>query len=187
MLCASLCALLVLAVVATMLWYFCKWLRRLCCGFTEHFLSVVRSSVCACVAVYHQCLHGKLCRSSTKCLMNSQWCDGYRHCSDGEDESHCCNNFTMHALIGKHVVYLLSDITSVDCGWMVLFSLNCSPSLWDQLHTARLLPWPWYMAAGVFRKMGPRLCEDYVWAAGIQEVLIVFFFRLHCILNSPLP
>ncbi|XP_051257255.1 transmembrane protease serine 2 isoform X1 [Dicentrarchus labrax] len=63
-LCASLCVLLVLAVAGLLLWYF----------------------------LYYQCLLGTLCRSG-KCLSPSQWCDGVRDCSHGEDESQC---FRLH-------------------------------------------------------------------------------------------
>ncbi|XP_026228349.1 transmembrane protease serine 2-like [Anabas testudineus] len=37
---------------------------------------------------YYQCILGKPCRNG-KCLSRSQWCDGVRDCSQGEDESHC--------------------------------------------------------------------------------------------------
>ncbi|XP_041808535.1 transmembrane protease serine 2 isoform X2 [Chelmon rostratus] len=60
-LCASLCVLLILAVVSLLLWYF----------------------------LYYQCLLGKSCRSGGKCLSHSQWCDGVKDCPHGEDESHC--------------------------------------------------------------------------------------------------
>uniref|UniRef100_A0A8D2ZJN8 Transmembrane serine protease 2 n=1 Tax=Scophthalmus maximus TaxID=52904 RepID=A0A8D2ZJN8_SCOMX len=60
-LCVSLCVALFLAVVGILLWYF----------------------------LYYQCLLGKSCRSGGKCLSPSQWCDGVRDCSHGEDESQC--------------------------------------------------------------------------------------------------
>eukprot|EP00064_Thunnus_orientalis_P014238 superscaffoldBa00002453_g14280 len=60
-LCVSLCAVLVLAVVGLLLWYF----------------------------LYYQCLLGKSCRSGGACLSASQWCDGVQDCSHGEDEAQC--------------------------------------------------------------------------------------------------
>uniref|UniRef100_A0A3Q1H8D4 Transmembrane serine protease 2 n=1 Tax=Anabas testudineus TaxID=64144 RepID=A0A3Q1H8D4_ANATE len=70
-LCSVLCAACVLAVVGVLLWYF----------------------------LYYQCLMGKSCKSGGKCLSRSQWCDGVRDCSRGEDESHCFRlygtNFTL--------------------------------------------------------------------------------------------
>ncbi|XP_070699623.1 transmembrane protease serine 2 [Pempheris klunzingeri] len=60
-LCASVCVLLILAVVGLLLWYF----------------------------LYYQCLIGKLCRRGGKCLSPSQWCDGVTDCSHGEDEAQC--------------------------------------------------------------------------------------------------
>ncbi|KAM7398564.1 hypothetical protein PAMA_006458 [Pampus argenteus] len=60
-LCSSLCAILVLAVVGLLLWYF----------------------------LYYQCLLGKSCGSGGKCLSSSQWCDGVQDCSNGEDEAEC--------------------------------------------------------------------------------------------------
>nr|XP_046266196.1 transmembrane protease serine 2 [Scatophagus argus]XP_046266197.1 transmembrane protease serine 2 [Scatophagus argus] len=60
-LCTSLCVLLIMAVVGLLLWYF----------------------------LYYQCLLGKSCRSGEECLSPSQWCDGVRDCSHGEDESQC--------------------------------------------------------------------------------------------------
>lgn len=58
---ASLCAVLVLAVVGLLLWYF----------------------------LYYQCFTGKSCRSGGVCLSASQWCDGVRDCLHGEDEAQC--------------------------------------------------------------------------------------------------
>ncbi|XP_053187873.1 transmembrane protease serine 2 [Scomber japonicus] len=60
-LCASLCAVLVLAVVGLLLWYF----------------------------LYYQCLLGKSCGGGGTCLSASQWCDGVQDCSHGEDEAQC--------------------------------------------------------------------------------------------------
>ncbi|XP_008330469.1 transmembrane protease serine 2 [Cynoglossus semilaevis] len=59
--CVTLCVLLLLAVVGVLLWYF----------------------------LYYQCLLGKSCRTGGKCLSSSQWCDGVRDCSNGEDEAQC--------------------------------------------------------------------------------------------------
>uniref|UniRef100_UPI0037E8FFC4 transmembrane protease serine 2 n=1 Tax=Semicossyphus pulcher TaxID=241346 RepID=UPI0037E8FFC4 len=73
-LCASLCVLLILAVVALLLWYF----------------------------LYYQCLLGRSCGHGGKCLMLSQWCDGVEDCSHGEDESKCFRlhgaNFMLESL-----------------------------------------------------------------------------------------
>ncbi|KAM4619777.1 transmembrane protease serine 2 [Polymixia lowei] len=43
--------------------------------------------------LYYQCVLGKSCGSGGACLSASQWCDGVRDCSDGEDESQC---FRLH-------------------------------------------------------------------------------------------
>ncbi|XP_069572768.1 transmembrane protease serine 2 [Brachyistius frenatus] len=59
--CASLCALVVLAVAALLLWYF----------------------------LHYQCLLGRSCGRGGKCLSSSQWCDGVNDCLHGEDESQC--------------------------------------------------------------------------------------------------
>lgn len=58
-LCASLCVLLIAAVVTVLLWYF----------------------------LYFQCFRGKSCGG--KCLSRSRWCDGVKDCLDGEDEHDC--------------------------------------------------------------------------------------------------
>ncbi|XP_041657702.1 transmembrane protease serine 2 [Cheilinus undulatus] len=60
-LCATLCVLLVLGVLALLLWYF----------------------------LYYQCLLGRSCRDGGKCLSLSQWCDGVQDCTHGEDEAQC--------------------------------------------------------------------------------------------------
>ncbi|XP_054610710.1 transmembrane protease serine 2 isoform X1 [Dunckerocampus dactyliophorus] len=60
-LCASICVLMVLAVLALLLWYF----------------------------LYYQCALGRSCRKSGRCLRSSQWCDGVIDCSEAEDESQC--------------------------------------------------------------------------------------------------
>lgn len=60
-LCASLCALLVLGVLALLLWYF----------------------------LYYQCLLGRSCGTGGRCLSLSQWCDGVQDCDNGQDESQC--------------------------------------------------------------------------------------------------
>lgn len=57
--CVSLSALLVAAVVAILLWYF----------------------------LYYQCIRGRSCGG--RCLSHSQWCDGVKDCPGGEDESRC--------------------------------------------------------------------------------------------------
>ncbi|KAM3869115.1 transmembrane protease serine 2 [Diretmus argenteus] len=41
----------------------------------------------------YQCLLGKSCGIGGKCLSASQWCDGVRDCSQGEDEAQC---FRLH-------------------------------------------------------------------------------------------
>ncbi|XP_072302851.1 transmembrane protease serine 2 [Eucyclogobius newberryi] len=55
----SLCFLLVIGIVSLLLWYF----------------------------LYYQCVVGKPCGG--KCLSLSQWCDGVKDCSDGQDENQC--------------------------------------------------------------------------------------------------
>lgn len=58
-------------------------------------LVCVLYTACMCVfAVYYQCLLGKSCRMGGKCLSPSQWCDGVKDCSHGEDEAQCCKTFT---------------------------------------------------------------------------------------------
>ncbi|XP_074528587.1 transmembrane protease serine 2, partial [Halichoeres trimaculatus] len=61
MMCATLCVLAILGVVALLLWYF----------------------------LYYQCLLGRSCSNGGKCLSLSQWCDGVQDCPKGEDESRC--------------------------------------------------------------------------------------------------
>uniref|UniRef100_A0AAQ6I8K8 Transmembrane serine protease 2 n=1 Tax=Anabas testudineus TaxID=64144 RepID=A0AAQ6I8K8_ANATE len=56
--------------------------------FTCEFASVFKPQT---VYLYYQCILGKPCRNG-KCLSRSQWCDGVRDCSQGEDESHCLSN-----------------------------------------------------------------------------------------------
>ncbi|KAM4545908.1 transmembrane protease serine 2 [Odontesthes bonariensis] len=64
-LCACLCVVVTLAVIGLLLWYF----------------------------LYYQCLLGMSCGPGGKCLSHSQWCNGVRDCSNGEDESQC---FRLH-------------------------------------------------------------------------------------------
>lgn len=107
---ASLCAVLVLAVVGLLLWYFCKliWIslqlldiHLVTTGFSVMLISVdswlllyvysIQFVYNVCVfAVYYQCFTGKSCRSGGVCLSASQWCDGVRDCLHGEDEAQCC-------------------------------------------------------------------------------------------------
>ncbi|XP_040006077.1 transmembrane protease serine 2 [Xiphias gladius] len=89
-LCVSLCVVLILAVVGLLLWYF----------------------------LYYQCLLGKSCRSGGKCLSPSQWCDGVRDCSHGEDESQC---FRLHG-----TNYILESYSSDSQTWMPVCAEN-----WD--------------------------------------------------------
>ncbi|KAK5858928.1 hypothetical protein PBY51_003035 [Eleginops maclovinus] len=89
-LCGCLCVLLILAVAGVLLWYF----------------------------LYFQCLLGKSCRSGGKCLSPSQWCDGVKDCSHGEDESHC---FRLHGTNS-----LLQGYSSESRTWMPV----CAQS-WD--------------------------------------------------------
>ncbi|XP_057677938.1 transmembrane protease serine 2 isoform X1 [Corythoichthys intestinalis] len=60
-LCASLCVVLILTVLALLLWYFLSY----------------------------KCALGRPCIYSGKCLYKSQWCDGVQDCSHGEDEAFC--------------------------------------------------------------------------------------------------
>ncbi|XP_018548149.1 transmembrane protease serine 2 [Lates calcarifer] len=89
-LCLSLCVLLILAVISLLLWYF----------------------------LYYQCLLGKSCRSGGKCLSPSQWCDGVRDCSHGEDESQCFR------LYGTN--FILQSYSSDSQTWMPVCAEN-----WD--------------------------------------------------------
>lgn len=89
-LCVSLCVLLVLAVLGLLLWYF----------------------------LYYQCLLGKSCRTGGKCLSSSQWCDGVRDCSQGEDESQC---FRLHG-----TNFILQSYSSDSHTWMPVCADN-----WD--------------------------------------------------------
>ncbi|XP_077448648.1 transmembrane protease serine 2 [Stigmatopora argus] len=81
-LCASVCFILVLAVLAILLWYF----------------------------LYHQCALGKSCTYSGECLRKSQWCDGVKDCSNGEDESLCFR------LYGGN--FILESFSSRSQSWM---------------------------------------------------------------------
>ncbi|KAA8586485.1 hypothetical protein FQN60_000321 [Etheostoma spectabile] len=87
-LCASLCVLLILAMVSLLLWYF----------------------------LYYQCLLGKSCRSGGKCLSPSQWCDGVKDCSHGEDESQC---FRLHG-----TNFMLETYSSHSQMWMPVCAEN---------------------------------------------------------------
>uniref|UniRef100_A0A8C9Z3S9 Transmembrane serine protease 2 n=1 Tax=Sander lucioperca TaxID=283035 RepID=A0A8C9Z3S9_SANLU len=89
-LCASLCVLLILAMASLLLWYF----------------------------LYYQCLLGKSCRSGGKCLSSSQWCDGVKDCSHGEDESQC---FRLHG-----TNFMLETYSSDSQTWMPVCAEN-----WD--------------------------------------------------------
>ncbi|XP_042355615.1 transmembrane protease serine 2 isoform X2 [Plectropomus leopardus] len=89
-LCASLCVLLILAVAGLLLWYF----------------------------LYSQCLLGKSCTSGGRCLQPSQWCDGVRDCSHGEDESQC---FRLHG-----TNFMLESYSSDRQAWMPVCADN-----WD--------------------------------------------------------
>ncbi|KAM9788456.1 transmembrane protease serine 2-like [Neosynchiropus ocellatus] len=61
--------LVVLAIIGILLWYFC-----------EYYL-------------YYQCVLGMSCGGLGACLSASQWCDGVKHCANGNDEAHC---FRLH-------------------------------------------------------------------------------------------
>nr|XP_020486823.1 transmembrane protease serine 2-like [Labrus bergylta]XP_020486824.1 transmembrane protease serine 2-like [Labrus bergylta] len=89
-LCASLCVLLVLAVIALLLWYF----------------------------LYYQCLLGRSCQTGGKCLSMSQWCDGVKDCTHGEDEARCFR------LRGTN--FLLESFSSDNQKWMPVCAEN-----WD--------------------------------------------------------
>ncbi|XP_071371407.1 transmembrane protease serine 2 [Centroberyx affinis] len=79
--CASACVLVVLAVVALLLWYFLSY----------------------------QCLLGKSCGSGGACLSASQWCDGVKDCSEGQDESQC---FRLHG-----TNFILQSYSSASQRW----------------------------------------------------------------------
>uniref|UniRef100_A0AAQ4NVX3 Transmembrane serine protease 2 n=1 Tax=Gasterosteus aculeatus aculeatus TaxID=481459 RepID=A0AAQ4NVX3_GASAC len=87
---ASLFVLLILAIAATLLWYF----------------------------LYYQCLLGRSCGNWDKCLSSSQWCDGVKDCSHGEDESHC---FRLHG-----INLMLQGYSSERAAWMPVCAEN-----WD--------------------------------------------------------
>ncbi|KAM9847020.1 transmembrane protease serine 2 [Aulostomus maculatus] len=80
----------VLAIIGILLWYF----------------------------LYYQCLLGKSCRRGGACLSFSQWCDGIKDCSYGEDEAQC---FRLHG-----TNFLLESYSSDSQSWMPVCADN-----WD--------------------------------------------------------
>ncbi|XP_062416331.1 transmembrane protease serine 2-like [Pungitius pungitius] len=90
---ASLTVLLILAVAATLVWYFLSY----------------------------QCLLGRLCGNGGKCLSPSQWCDGVKDCSRGEDESQC---FRLHG-----TNFMLQGYSSDTGAWMPVCAEN-----WDDIY-----------------------------------------------------
>ncbi|XP_038148150.1 transmembrane protease serine 2 [Cyprinodon tularosa] len=89
-LCGFLCVLLVLAVLAILLWYF----------------------------LYYQCSFGKSCSPGGVCLSTTQWCDGVKDCTDGEDESHCFRQ--------RDTDFLLESYSSNSDAWLPVCAEN-----WD--------------------------------------------------------
>ncbi|XP_047462183.1 transmembrane protease serine 2 [Mugil cephalus] len=87
-LCICLAVFFVLAVIAAVLWYF----------------------------FYYQCILGKSCRDGGQCLSPSQWCDGVRDCSHGEDESQC---FRLHGANS-----MLQGYTASNEQWMPVCAEN---------------------------------------------------------------
>lgn len=81
-------------------------------------------------AVYYQCLLGKSCRSGGQCLSPSQWCDGVRDCSHGEDEFQCCKTQIKTALTHTYKLYLFFFASSQwPSWWLNIIVLSQSQSV----------------------------------------------------------
>lgn len=104
----------------------CVWFA-VCCN--------TRDACCTRVfAVYYQCLLGRSCGNWDKCLSSSQWCDGVKDCSHGEDESQCCESFTSAPSLAR-----THSISERHGGERVLSCLLHSSPPWDQPHASGIL------------------------------------------------